>query len=60
MKREFNFNLDVGIPTLIIIAVLIALLQPFYEARTFNRCTGSNVGYVDAMFAELRIENCQK
>jgi hypothetical protein len=43
----------------IAIACSIGLLQPMFEARSFNRCTGSNASYFDAAFTQLRVENCK-
>jgi len=40
------------------IAFLLAfmIIQPYFEARTFNKLTGGNATYADALFAELRID----
>ena len=40
--------------------ILSAGLQPYFEAKTFNECTGGNASYWDAAFAELRVQNCTK
>ena len=35
-----------------------ALFSAKFEAEVFNKCTGSNATYFDALFSELRIEDC--
>ena len=45
----------------IIVAVLIfflggAIMQPYFEAKTFNKLTGGKATYWDAVFAELRVD----
>jgi hypothetical protein len=42
----------------VLVLGLIALIQPYFEMKTFNRCTGSNATFQDAMFAQLRVEKC--
>ena len=32
--------------------------EAYNEARVFNACTGSNVSTWDALWVELRVENC--
>lgn len=44
----------------LIIAAIIAILvgiafQPYYEAKAFNKMTGKNATYFDALFTELRV-----
>lgn len=42
---------------IIALVILAALIQPCFEARTFNRFTkGEKATYWDALFAELRIQ----
>lgn len=45
---------------LILFFVGLALLQPYFEAKTFNSCTHSNASYFDAMFTQLRAFDCKK
>jgi len=49
----------VGVMVVFIICGLVfTISQPYFEAKNFNKCTGSNVGYFDAVFNELRILDC--
>jgi hypothetical protein len=43
----------------IIIILGLAFIQPYFEVKTFNACTGSHAGYWDAAFAELRVFDCK-
>jgi hypothetical protein len=44
--------------SLAIIAVIaIALLQPYFEMRTFNKFSKQKATYIDAVFANLRVES---
>jgi len=45
---------------IIVISLVIIILQPYFEAKTFNACTHSNASYFDAMFTELRAFDCKK
>ena len=40
--------------------IVLVVLQPSIEARTFNECTGSNATYLDAVLGELRINECRQ
>ena len=44
-----------------IAAILLALvfIQPYYEAREFNRCTGGSATYMTALFTDLRVMECK-
>jgi hypothetical protein len=39
-----------------LIGISIALAQPYFEAKSFNRLTGGNATYWDALFSELRVD----
>jgi hypothetical protein len=43
---------------LIIFMILFALIQPYFEMRTFNKFnkSGEKATYFDAVFAQLRVE----
>ena len=47
---------------LMIFAAIVGgvFIQPYFESKVFNDCTGSNTTIVDAMFANLRVEDCNK
>lgn len=45
---------------IILIALSYFFAQPYFEAKTFNVCTGGNAGYFDALFADLRVFECKK
>lgn len=46
----------------VVIAGLIlffSLIQPFFEARSFNKLTGNNASTWDAIWVELRVDGCK-
>lgn len=49
---------------LVVVGILLvfgfAAAQPYFEARAFNNCTGSHATYWDAVFSQLRIQECKK
>lgn len=55
---------EVLIGALIVLLVLAvffaAAIKPYFEAKSFNDCTGSHATYWDAVFTELRIERCHQ
>lgn len=40
-------------------AIGSAVLQPYFEAKAFNRCTGGDATYFTAAFTELRVQECK-
>jgi len=49
----------------IVIGIIVGILvlsafAPHFEAKSFNECTGGNATYINAVFTELRVENCNK
>ena len=48
------------IPIIIIGTLIFAGLKPYFEAKSFNECTGGNASYMTALTTELRVENCKK
>lgn len=36
------------------------LVPPYFEAQSYNRITGENVSYWDALWVELRVQSCDK
>lgn len=62
-QRGFTVvELLIAIATVLIVIGVIAAaaLKPYYEARSFNRCTGGNASYMDALTTELRVERCNR
>ena len=45
---------------LTIFTLILCVFFPYFEAKTFNRCTGSNASYMDAVFTQLRATECKK
>ena len=45
-----------GMAAIIIIGVTCGLAQPYFEAKSFNKLTGGNATYWDAMWTELRVD----
>jgi hypothetical protein len=40
--------------------VIWAFILPYFEAKSFNDCTGGNASYFTALTTELRVENCDR
>ena len=40
----------------IILILTIAIAQPYFEAKSFNKLTGGSATYWDAVFSELRVD----
>jgi hypothetical protein len=54
---------DLGVFAVITILGLgaaVVWMSAHYEAETFNRCRGANVSTFDALWVELRVEDCKK
>jgi hypothetical protein len=58
--RTSEVVVDFLILLVIIIVLGIAIVRPYFEAKTFNECTGGDATYVDAAFAELRVQDCKR
>lgn len=41
---------------MIIFCILGIFIQPYFEAKSFNRLTGGNATYADAFWSELRVD----
>lgn len=56
-----NFSLAVFILSMIVIVgcLIFGLLQPHFEAKAFNECTGGHASYFTAVFTELRVQECK-
>lgn len=52
--KEDRIIMWIGV-AVIVVALCLAIAQPYFEARTFNRMTGGDAGYWDAAFSELRV-----
>ena len=62
MRITNNNNMDTTEKVTVLIIVLIfglALTAPYFEAKSFNECTGGDANYMTAFFTELRVENCK-
>lgn len=42
--------------TVLAIVFVLIMVQPYLEARAFNRATGKNVSAFDALFVDLRVQ----
>lgn len=63
MKYKNTSDEMFGNMVLIVISILILLVflcalfvSPYFEAKSFNRISGCNVGYWDAFFTQLRFD----
>lgn len=50
----------IAIVVLFFLAVGTGIMQPYYEAKAFERVTGKKVGYWDAVFLDLRVQEQTK
>ena len=41
----------------IVATLLSMILQPYFESKTYNKLTGAETTWWDAVWVELRIEN---
>jgi len=57
-KGFMSFDILMVFVTSIIVVILItiAILQPKFEASSYYRLTGKKVGYWDAVWLDLRIQ----
>lgn len=46
--------------TTILVMLLLWLVHSYFEARAYNRITGSDVSTLDAMFLQLRVSETPK
>ena len=44
---------------ILIVVVLFTIFQAKQEAIIFNKCTGSSITTMEAMFANFRVTNCK-
>jgi hypothetical protein len=60
VRRDWS-EVWVGLSIVLILVGTIgaAVAQPYFEARTFNRCTGGSATYWDAVWADLRVMDCR-
>jgi len=54
--KESIFGMCLGVAMVIILTIIFS----HFEAKTFNRCTGSEVTTFEAVFANFRITDCEK
>lgn len=45
---------------IIIIIIGMSFASPYFEAKSFNECTGGKATYSTAFFTELRVQDCGK
>lgn len=64
MNQDFDEMMSkilVGVSVLVFVGVILfATLQPYFESKAFNECTGGNSTYFTAFFTELRVQECNK
>lgn len=55
------FEVIMVICTAIIVVVVcgFGVIQPYFEAKAFNDCTGGHATYMTAVFTELRVIDCK-
>jgi len=59
MNKE-DLLMGIVIAIIIVGTLIFAGLKPYFEAKSFNECTGGNASYMTALTTELRVENCKK
>lgn len=55
-NRRTDDATNTCIGVLCLMAFAFIVIQPYFEARSFNKLTGGNATYFDALFSELRID----
>lgn len=45
---------------LLALAVIVLIMQPYFESSTYNRLTGAHTTYWDALWVELRVQDAPK
>jgi len=45
--------------SIIALVLVFTAVQPYFEAKAFNDCTGGHASYFTAAFTELRVQECQ-
>lgn len=58
MDDSIDAFLAVFIGIIIVLALIGAFVQPYFESRAFNECTGGHATYFTAAFTELRVQDC--
>jgi hypothetical protein len=48
----------VGLLSILVVGsiLIFGLLQPHFEASAYNKATGANMSYFDAVFLDLRVQ----
>ena len=44
---------------IIVVSIGFVIIAPYYEAKSFNDCTGGRATYWTAVFTELRVQDCK-
>jgi len=54
-----SFIIALIIALFVIGAIIFGALTPYFEAKSFNECTGGHATYWTALFTELRVQDCK-
>jgi hypothetical protein len=59
-NADFFAPLIAGLILLVVLGAMITAVAvpPYFEAQSYNRLTGSNATYWDAVWVELRVQGC--
>jgi len=60
MEKNKLSKIDLVIIIMIAVGLFFAIAQPHFEAKAYNKLTGGNATYWDALFTELRIVGSEK
>jgi len=60
METTTEKIIGVFIILIVLGSITFGLAKPYFEAKSFNECTGGNATYETAFFTQLRIEDCKK
>ena len=55
MKKGFTL-IEMMMVIAIVAIIGVAFMQPYFEAQSFNKLTGGNATYWDALWSNLRVD----
>lgn len=58
MKSDYIYGFLIALMVLVVIG--FGLIKPYFEAKSFNECTGGHASYMTALTTELRVQECKR
>lgn len=56
MKKQKTTLIEIICIVGIVLIIAISAMQPYFEAQSFNKLTGGNATYWDALWSNLRVD----